>query len=214
MKILVGGQKGGSGKTNLTTNLAAYWVNKGFDLTILDTDKAQNSSAKWAARRAQNNELLRVNCTLAHGDIRHTVNDLASRYEIVIIDAGGSYSQEFRTSLTVADKCLIPFVPSRYDIDTLPLVNDTIEQVRIVNPQLKSFAVPSNCPQNTKAREIRLMKNAEIFDELTQIELLNLVVVNRIAYADTAESGKGVTEMGNKSASQEIINLARGLYSE
>lgn len=214
MKILIGGQKGGCGKTNLATNLAVYYVNKGFDLTILDTDKAQNSAAKWAARRSRNTKLLRVNCTLAHGDIRHTVDDLAKRYQLVIIDAGGNYSQEFRTALAVADKCLIPFVPSQYDIDTLPLVNDTINQIKIINAGLKAYAVPSNCPQNTKARELRLAANSEIFDELKEIELLDLMVVNRIAFADTAKSGNGVTEMKDKKAALEITNLARELYCD
>ena len=51
MILLIGGQKGGCGKTNLSTNLSAYLVGKGIDLILLDTDKAQNSSAKWAARR-------------------------------------------------------------------------------------------------------------------------------------------------------------------
>lgn len=214
MKILVGGQKGGSGKTNLATNLAVYWVNKGHDLILLDTDKAQNSSAKWAARRAQIHDVIRVNCTCSHDDIRHTVNDLAGRYELIIIDAGGSYSHEFRTGLTVADKCLIPFVPSRHDIDTLPLVNDTINQIKVMNPKLKAFAVPSNCPQNVKARKLRLEKHCEVFDDLTDIELLNMEVVSRIAYTDTADSGYGVTEMKDKQAAQEITNIARSLYGD
>lgn len=213
MILLIGGQKGGAGKTNITTNLAAYLVGLEKDLIIVDTDRAQNSSAKWAARRRATNEIKQVQCVLAHDDVRDTIKDLAKRYEIVIVDAGGRDSKEFRTALAVADICLAPFVPSQHDVDTLPLVNDLIEQIKVYNPNLIGYAMFSNCPQNKAAREKRINEYREVLaEELTELKLLNTEIVNRIAYTDTATNGRGVTEMDDEKAAQEIISLAKEVF--
>lgn len=214
MILTIGGQKGGCGKTNLATNLAAYYVNQGEDLILLDTDKAQNSSAKWAAKRASKEYLPGVNTVLAHDDIRKIADDLSKRYELVIIDAGGRDSMEFRTALTITDYCLIPFVPSQHDFNTLPLVNDLLNQAKMFNTKLKAFAVLSNCPQNKRARENRLENINELFEELPEMKLLKTQIINRIAYLDTASNGQGVTEMNDPQAAEEIINLAGELFNE
>ena len=209
MIILIGGQKGGCGKTNITTNLSACLVNKDKDLILVDTDQTQNSSAKWAARRRIRDNVKSINCVLVHDDIRETVKDLSSRYEVVLIDAGGRDSIEFRTALTVADICLTPFVPSQHDIDTLPLVNDVISQSKVFNQNLKAYALLSNCPQNKQAREKRISDIHEIFDELNEFTLLETQIINRISYTDTASNGLGVTEMNDEKAKQEIESLCQ-----
>lgn len=210
MIILIGGQKGGCGKTNIATNLAACLVNKGKDLILIDTDKHQNSSAKWAARRRMKDNISQVNCVLVHDDIRDTVADLSKRYEIMLIDAGGRDSMEFRTALTVADVCLTPFVPSQHDIDTLSLVGDVIAQSKVYNPKLKAYALLSNCPQNKQAREKRLAHISDIIVELEEFTLLKTQIINRISYTDTASNGLGVVEMQDAKAKNEIESL----YSE
>lgn len=207
MIILIGGQKGGCGKTNTATNLAACLVGKGKDLILIDTDQTQNSSAKWAARRRIRDGVKPVNCVLAHDDIRGTVADLNKRYEIILIDAGGRDSIEFRTALTVADICVTPFAPSQHDIDTLPLVSDVIAQSKVFNPNLKAFALLSNCPQNKQAREKRLQHIAEMVEELGEFTLLETQIINRISYTDTASNGLGVVEMQDDKAKAEIENL-------
>jgi len=211
MIILIGGQKGGCGKTNIATNLSAYLVQeKNIDLILIDTDKTQNSSGKWAKRRQLQKDSVNVNSVHISDNVAEEVRDLDKRYELVIIDSGGRDSIEFRTALCVADICIIPFSPSQHDIDTLPLVNDLIEQSKIINPKLKAWAMFSNCPQNKGAREKRIKEiKGFVFDDLEQIELLETVIVNRIAYTDTASSGLGVTEGEDKTASNEIKQLAK-----
>ena len=50
MIVLIGIEKGGTGKTTLATNLAALRVSKGYEVLLVDTDK-QNSANFWAACR-------------------------------------------------------------------------------------------------------------------------------------------------------------------
>ena len=210
MIILVGGQKGGCGKTNVSTNIAAYLAGQGRDLIVVDTDSRQNSSSKWAARRSMASVEPFVNCTGIYDDIRPSVQDFSKRYELVIIDAGGRDSKEFRTGLLVSDICLTPFVPSQHDIDTLPLVDDLIEQTAEFNPKIRAVACFSNCPQNVGAREKRIKKYREALgEELNNIKLLETEIINRISYTDTAGTGKGVTETSDSKAAEEIMNLVR-----
>ena len=53
--ILVGGTKGGGGKSTITVNLAAHLANERRNVIIMDAD-FQRSSAKWAERR-ENEEI-------------------------------------------------------------------------------------------------------------------------------------------------------------
>lgn len=212
MKILIGGQKGGSGKTTFAVNLAAYFANKGVDVMLVDTDNKQTSSMKWALRRSKLSDVPKVNCVLALDDVRPTVNDLNSRYELIIIDAGGRDSMEFRTSLLVCDVCVMPLIPSSFDEDTMPYVNSIVTDSKIYNEGLKVYAMSSKCPQNKRAREKRTEDLVEELEEFENILLSPHHIVYRVAYLDSASSGKGVTELKDPLAAQEIINLAQDLY--
>ena len=52
MIILIGGEKGGTGKTTLATNLAAMRALAGHDVLLVDTDR-QGSAAAWALKRGE-----------------------------------------------------------------------------------------------------------------------------------------------------------------
>ena len=48
--ILIGGEKGGTGKTTLAVNLAALRASQGRDVLLIDTD-IQASASYWAQSR-------------------------------------------------------------------------------------------------------------------------------------------------------------------
>ena len=50
MILLVGGQKGGAGKTTVATNIACYLKHLGKDVILVDSDK-QNSTTSWIQYR-------------------------------------------------------------------------------------------------------------------------------------------------------------------
>ena len=66
MIVLVGGEKGGTGKTTLATNLAALRAASGADVLLVDTDR-QGSASFWAATRDENDALAAVPCVQVFG---------------------------------------------------------------------------------------------------------------------------------------------------
>ena len=99
MVVIVGGEKGGTGKTTLAVNLAAYRTGEGYEVLIVDTDR-QGSASFWAQTRAENEKKGHIPCVQKFGkNLPKDVMSLASKYEDIIIDAGGRDSMELRYGL-------------------------------------------------------------------------------------------------------------------
>lgn len=97
--IVFGGEKGGTGKTTLATNIAAMLARQGKDVLLLDTDR-QGTASFWATVREEEAVEPRVACVQKFGKgLPAQVRDLAERYDEIVIDAGGRDSMELRYAL-------------------------------------------------------------------------------------------------------------------
>ena len=74
--VLFGGEKGGSGKTALATNMAAMLALAGKDVLLLDTDR-QGTASFWATVREETDVEPRIACVQKFGKVLATqVRDL------------------------------------------------------------------------------------------------------------------------------------------
>lgn len=86
--ILIGGEKGGTGKTTLAVNIAAARARDGHDVLVVDTDP-QGSASYWAAAREEAGIEPRVASIQKFGKtLANELKDLSKRYEEIIVDAG------------------------------------------------------------------------------------------------------------------------------
>nr|CAA38510.1 unknown [Pseudomonas aeruginosa PAO1] len=108
MILLLGGEKGGTGKSCLAQNLAVWIQARGGDVLLLDADP-QGTTADWAEERSQQSDLKAIPVVQAQGQIRSTLTDLQKRYRQIVVDAGGADSEALRSAMTVATHMLIPF---------------------------------------------------------------------------------------------------------
>ena len=139
MIILIGGEKGGTGKSTIATNLAAIRVNAKKDVLLLDTDK-QTTATYWAAIRDEDKTLNRVACLQkTGGKIHHDLTELREKYETIIVDAGGRDSMELRSSMLVADKFFMPIRPSQFDVWTVEKIDSMVNEAHIINDKLQAF---------------------------------------------------------------------------
>jgi chromosome partitioning protein len=214
MIVLIGGEKGGTGKTTLATNLAAKRALAGRDVLLIDTDQ-QGSANYWAQSRDDAGTKPRVACVQKFGKgLQAEVQDLARRYQDIVIDAGGRDSVELRSGLVVADKAYIPIQPSQFDIWTLDRMDELVSSAQGFNPNLRAWVVISRVSTNPSVHESQDAQ--EILADFSHLDLSGVVVRDRIAYRKAARDGLCVDELKPKDpkASEEIEALYAEVFSE
>lgn len=210
--VIIGGEKGGTGKTTIATNLAVVRALENKDTLLVDTDP-QSSGSLWNHIRDSNKKKPRVSCIQKFGEgITEELQDLKRRYESIIVDAGGRDSIELRASMIVADIIIVPVQASQFDLWTLQKIENLFKQARAINKNLKIKVLLSRAPTNPSIKDIGDAKAlVSEFDELT---LLNTVISDRTIYRRAAAEGIGVVEYNpnNEKATAEIKSLYNEIY--
>jgi chromosome partitioning protein len=208
--ILFGGEKGGTGKSTLATNLSVWLSRKKSDFVLVDADR-QSTSSNWVSGRGSRlPDLQKINCIQRYGNIASTVQDLASRYEHVIIDAAGRDSEELRSSLVVADVLFSPLKASQSDLWTVEHLHELVKLSKAMNSKLRAFAVLSMASPNPRVSEAGQAK--EMLVEYPEIDLVKAIIRDRKVYRDAMCESKGVLEMNDERAREEIEALAKEVF--
>lgn len=192
MIMLLGGEKGGTGKTSIAINLAVSFAQDGRDVLLIDTDR-QGSSNFWANTRDETGTLPRIPCVQSFGKgLAQNILDLAQRYEDIIIDAGGRDSMELRYSMGVADKMVIPCQPTQFDLMTLGQMSTLVEQAQTLNPSLVAYVVLTRCATNPAVTDAQ--EASEVISEIPNLILLRTILKERVSYQRSVREGLGVAE--------------------
>ena len=207
--VLIGGEKGGSGKSTSATNIAVCLVLEGFDVVLVDADK-QGTATKFIARRNEAG-YPEVHSVQKLGDIYRAVIDLSNRYQFVIIDAGGRDSRELRTGMVAADLVYVPIKASQADLETLPVVDELLSLSRGMNPTMRARALLCMAPTNERIREVQDAQ--ELLADFPDLPLSSCIIRERKIYRDALLLGRGVVEMKNSDARAEIQLLCQELLA-
>jgi chromosome partitioning protein len=213
MIILIGGEKGGTGKTTIATNLAAMRALAGRDVLLIDTDP-QGSANYWAQSRDELNIMPRVACVQKFGKgLQAEVKDLAKRYQDIIIDAGGRDSVELRSAMVVANKAYIPIQPSQFDIWTLNQMETLVTTAKGFNTDLEAWVIISRSSTNPSVHESD--DTIEILNDFSSLKLASTGIKDRIAYRKAASGGLGVGELKPKDpkATEEMEALYQEVFT-
>jgi chromosome partitioning protein len=213
MIILIGGEKGGPGKTTLATNLAAMRTKQLEDLLLIDTDK-QPTASYWCSLREDYKIEPRVaSIQKFEKAVRTETLALREKYKDIIIDAGGRDSPELRSALLVAEKAIFPLRPSQFDLWTLGRMNTLVETAKEFNPSLEASIVINQASPNPAVKEVEEAK--ELIQEFSNLKLLKTHLCERIAYRRAAIHGMAVTEYKpeDNKAIEEIVNLYEEIFN-
>ena len=108
--ILVLNPKGGTGKTTLAINLAAWFALNGRRVTLVDFDP-QQSSVDWLAARPEDRAAIDGLSALESGA------RVPRGTEIVVMDApAATHGRAIADLLRRAQTCIIPVIPSAIDL--------------------------------------------------------------------------------------------------
>lgn len=207
MIILIGGEKGGAGKSCLAQNLAVYLQIKNRDILLLDADP-QGTTTDWIKERDENEDLKNIPSVQASGNIRQVLKDLSKRYEDIVIDAGGQDSEALRSAMTIATHMLLPFRPKRRDLKTLDHMEQILKLAQAVNPNLNARAIITQCP--TLPSQVQRILDAKEACVSFGIKALDQITTNRNVYDDADENGLSVFELtSDLKAKAEIEGIAQ-----
>ena len=192
MIFTLGSIKGGAGKTTVATNLAAWLIEQGNDVLLVDADD-QASASDFSAYREQSlgaTGYTLVQITGAH--VRKQVDSLRPKYDHIVIDTGGRDTTSQRAAMFVCDVFMTPFNPRSYDLWTVTKVSDLVEEVQSTRSE------PMQAYSFINRADIRSQDNRDMSQVLQTYEAITFLpfqLSNRKAFANSAAYGLAVFEM-------------------
>lgn len=216
MIVLFGGEKGGTGKTTISTALATAFLEMKKDFIVVDADKQQSFTTWTKIRRIEKRATVPV--VSLFSEIDGDILNLSKKYENIIIDTGGRDSQEFRTALMVSDLFIAPLRPSKIDVETFPKVMDAVYANSRLNPKLKSrvlFNQVSTHPGVSDAIDyIALLERTLREKPIHNLSMFPIQLPMRLAYQRAAMFGASVLEMDDSKAIAEMKEFVDGVLAD
>ena len=213
MIVTVGNTKGGVGNTTLAVNLAIARALAGRDVWLIDGDR-QGTAQTAISIRAEAGHSPGIACaTYPDGPtLRGQVQQQGSKFDDIIIDAGGRDSTALRAALVLSDVLLVPFQPRSYDVWALNDIAALVDEARSVRDGLRCFAV-LNCADPGEHSTDNADAAAAVA-EVSQFEYLPTPIRRRKAFANAAGAGQSVLEIKpqDAKASAEINALISALF--
>lgn len=208
--ILVGGSKGGPGKSTLAQQIAGCLsLVKNKSVHVLDIDIKQLTTYTWCEERAMNDEVPTFGFSVPDVKVQISamIDKLRKDVDFVVVDAGGFDSDAQREAMLEADYILLPLRPKRRDIRSLPNLDEIMSMLREVNTSVHIRTVINQCPTlPSMASYILSAKSAASSFEL---EPLDSIVCTRTVYDAAEEDGRTIYEVSDRDrkAEAEINNL-------
>ncbi|MBW4503321.1 MAG: ParA family protein [Scytonema hyalinum WJT4-NPBG1] len=204
--IAVVNQKGGSGKTTVSMQLAGAIARRGNKVLVVDADP-QGTATRWAASALDETPFPAsvVGLSAASNKVHREVKKFIDDYDCIIIDCPPAADSPVpQSALLIADLALVPIIPSPLDMWAAVGIRQVIQNVSDFNDALQSRLVLNQCqPKTTLTQE-----SLEVLPEFG-IPLLKTQIQHRQVYRQSAVFGQTVHNFGNKASAaiSEIESL-------
>ena len=211
MIIVIGGIKGGGGKTTLATNLAVIRSSINSKKVLLVDADDQRSTTDWAEHRESIGVTTPFTTICLTGSaVKNQVYKMMNDYDDIIIDTGGRDTSSQRAALMIADIFLAPFQPRSLDVWTVGKVSTLVRDAQDINGKLVAYAVinraDSQGTDNAAAGEIIQAEG---------LHLIDVRIGQRKAFSNAASEGLSVIELKYKDekANAEILKLSEIIFN-
>lgn len=202
--ISVAQQKGGAGKTTLSTNVTVCLSNLGKRVALIDLDP-QKSATMWYGLRQDYIGHNTIDLLLHDYDLDAVLEQNCGRYDVIIIDTPPYTKESAKKLIDRSDFVMIPTQLSPMDIwATQPILDLTRDS------DTAHFMVLNRVPHASKV-------STKLHESLIECELpiAKTPIGNRNSYVASFLNGSGVTESEqNSKAAFEIKELTLELLQK
>jgi len=191
-RITILNPKGGSGKTTLATNLAAYYASRGFPTALMDFDP-QGSSMRWLKVRPPT--LAPIHGVAAYQNVPGRTRSFQLRVppgttRVVVDSPAAIEPQRFEEFTKEADAIVVPVLPSQIDIHACARCIEHLLTTAKIKRREERIAVVAN----------RVRPNTLVFRSLMRfLETLDIPIMATFResqnYIRSFELGLGLHEM-------------------
>jgi len=203
MILALTGQKGGIGKSTTAVCIAAFGVQRGLKVLLVDADP-QGTARTWGEVA---NEAGHPSPTVvAMGPTMHRAGQLAQiarGYELTVIDCPPRHGDVQRSALMVADLAILPCGPSAADAWALTSSIEVVNEASAMRESLKATILITR-----KQGRPALGKGARNVPESSGLPVLKTELGHRVAYQEALAAGRGVAAYApNDRAAKEVSAL-------
>jgi chromosome partitioning protein len=197
--IAVVNQKGGTGKTTVTTNLAVLFATQGTEVLLVDADP-QQSALEWQRDRPAHLPPVSV-IGLPAPNLHREIPRLQAKYPIILIDGGGRVTATARATVAVADFLLVPTLASLPDArSTQRFFQEVVEEVAAIKGRVSGAIL------------FTMVKTGTVFNVSGQgpikdlgYPVLETTLSHRIIYQEAFAQGMSVGESDPRSKAAEEV---------
>ena len=198
--IAFANQKGGSGKTTLSANLAVLWANSEYKVAVVDAD-AQKSLTHWlnARKKYYGEEPTGIDhCSFDVRNLNDDLKKIKRKYDFIIIDSPPSITFETIQIIKSSDYIYVPVQPSPIDLmATIPFLNISKQERK------KTIVILNRVMPRAKLTDAMIMRLRYAGAKIARSR-----ISGKIIYPETFSVGRGVVDISVTSdASKEIINI-------
>lgn len=225
--IVIGNEKGGTGKSTIAMNLAIKLLLENFKIAVIDLDGRQSSLTKYIANRRQFSEKNNLSLPLPlhyvfeplkdesnTQEIKDLIEELSTRCDAIIIDIPGSKNYLFDLAHQYPHTLITPIGDSLIDLSVIADINP--ENGEVVSTghyseyvwEVKKQRASKNLPYlnwiicGNKISPIRSKNRNIVFDKLEELSKLygfrfTEGLKDRVIYKELFLDGLTVLDLNN-----------------
>ena len=194
-------QKGGTGKTTLSLNVAYALAHDNQRVLLIDADQQASANAWSSLREDQPFAVVAIPRKNLHKEVERQ-RDI---YDWIVIDGTPRDDAITRSCLIAADIVVIPIEPSALSAWASDRTVGQVDEARIYRPDLHAFFVVSRkIPGTVLGREMRLLE--------LPLPVLETEITQRVAFAESMLHAQSIQEYApGSAAAREIAALIEEL---
>jgi chromosome partitioning protein len=194
---LIGGDKGGAGKSTISACVAAAIASVlKRPIQLIDTDVQTRDVSSWLTTRQRDwPNLPPIQGLIETEEVGEKSCAARDAGQFVVLDVGGRDSEQLRVAMSVADLLLMPIQPSQFDLFSCKRMARRVAEVRRWNPKLRAWFFINRADTKNVLQHLNDEAHELCRSFGPTVQTADIRVHERVAFKYAARDGLGVLEL-------------------